>query len=62
MRILRVKIYLIYTSQPSLFGKRPQERNLRAGAFHDTDRGRDPKEDDIRWASRCFHRAYELYT
>ena len=24
--------------------------------------GRDPKEDDIRWARRCFHRAHELYT
>lgn len=32
------------------------------GASHDNDWGRDPKEDDIRWARRCFHHAHELYT
>ena len=31
------------------------------GASRDNDWGPDPKEDDIRWARRCFHRAHELY-
>lgn len=30
------------------------------GTSHDNDWGRDPKEDDIRWARLCFHRAHEL--
>ena len=32
------------------------------GASHDNDWDRDPKEDNIRWVRRCFHRAHELYT